>query len=501
MDTRRISWARGRRAPGLARGPGAAEADHLVRADVGLRLRRRLRRACRSRDAGRDRGRRHPARRPAGLRHQPGGQRLVRPPCRRHQRAAAADPLGPHARAAGASTSRIGWTVALARSSPPLLGPWGFGAAVVGLALAWAYSAPPIRLKRNGWWGNTRRRRLLRGPALVHRRRGHGRRAAGLARSSLLAALYSVGAHGIMTLNDFKSVEGDRRMGIGSLPVRLGVDRAARVACLVMAAAAAGRRRRCCSPGAARSMPAIVALLLLAQLRPDEPPAARARASWRPGTTPPAPRFYVLGMLVGAFALRRRAGGRMTAAPLGWLGIVRLGLVQTALGAIVVLTTSTLNRVMVVELALPAMLPGAAGRPALRRADRCARASATARTSAAGARPGSSAAWRCWRSGGVARRRWPPPGWRPASWPASRSRSLAFLLIGVGVGAAGTSLLVLLAKRVDAAPAGRGGHHRLADDDRRLRRHRRRRRPACSTRSRRRAWSRSPAASSPSPSC
>ncbi len=41
---------------------------------------------------------------------------------------------------------------------------------------------------------------------------------------------------------------------------------------------------------------------------------------------------------------------------LGWLGIIRLGLVQTSLGAIVVLTTSTLNRVMVVELALPAML-------------------------------------------------------------------------------------------------------------------------------------------------
>ncbi|MBX9747155.1 MAG: BCD family MFS transporter [Hyphomonadaceae bacterium] len=49
----------------------------------------------------------------------------------------------------------------------------------------------------------------------------------------------------------------------------------------------------------------------------------------------------------------------MTAAHLGWLGIVRLGLVQSALGAIVVLTTSTLNRVMVVEYALPAMLPAA----------------------------------------------------------------------------------------------------------------------------------------------
>ena len=46
-------------------------------------------------------------------------------------------------------------------------------------------------------------------------------------------------------------------------------------------------------------------------------------------------------------------------APLSWWGICRLGLVQTSLGAIVVMTTSTLNRVMVVELALPAMLPGA----------------------------------------------------------------------------------------------------------------------------------------------
>lgn len=43
---------------------------------------------------------------------------------------------------------------------------------------------------------------------------------------------------------------------------------------------------------------------------------------------------------------------------LSWLGIARLGLIQTSLGAIIVLTTSTLNRVMVVEMALPAMLPG-----------------------------------------------------------------------------------------------------------------------------------------------
>ncbi|MEM7668052.1 MAG: BCD family MFS transporter [Pseudomonadota bacterium] len=49
----------------------------------------------------------------------------------------------------------------------------------------------------------------------------------------------------------------------------------------------------------------------------------------------------------------------MTQRPLSWAGIIRLGLVQTALGAIVVLTTSTINRIMVVELGLAAMVPGA----------------------------------------------------------------------------------------------------------------------------------------------
>lgn len=52
-----------------------------------------------------------------------------------------------------------------------------------------------------------------------------------------VALLYSIGAHGIMTLNDFKSVNGDRRLGIASVPVRLGVARAARLACAVMAGA------------------------------------------------------------------------------------------------------------------------------------------------------------------------------------------------------------------------------------------------------------------------
>ena len=48
----------------------------------------------------------------------------------------------------------------------------------------------------------------------------------------------------------------------------------------------------------------------------------------------------------------------MNAPIFGWFQIIRLGLIQACLGAVVVVTTSTLNRIMVVELALPALLPG-----------------------------------------------------------------------------------------------------------------------------------------------
>jgi chlorophyll synthase len=47
----------------------------------------------------------------------------------------------------------VGWTV-LSLLVASALGRWGFCAAVAGLLLAWAYSAPPVRLKENGWFGN-----------------------------------------------------------------------------------------------------------------------------------------------------------------------------------------------------------------------------------------------------------------------------------------------------------------------------------------------------------
>jgi chlorophyll/bacteriochlorophyll a synthase len=114
------------------------------------------------------------------------------------------------------------------------LGLWVFYATIVGLAAAWAYSAPPLRLKNNGWWGNA-------AVALCYEGLPWFTAAAAMmamrppAEIIYLALLYSVGAHGIMTLNDFKAVEGDRQMGVGSLPVQLGEAVAAKLACVVMA--------------------------------------------------------------------------------------------------------------------------------------------------------------------------------------------------------------------------------------------------------------------------
>jgi chlorophyll synthase len=52
----------------------------------------------------------------------------------------------------------------------------------------------------------------------------------------LVAIAYAIGAHGIMTLNDFKALKGDKALGINSLPVQLGPEKAAKIACYVMAA-------------------------------------------------------------------------------------------------------------------------------------------------------------------------------------------------------------------------------------------------------------------------
>lgn len=134
---------------------------------------------------------------------------------------------------------------------------------------------------------------------------------------------------------------------------------------------------------------------------------------------------------------------------MGWGGIARLGLVQAAIGSIVVLATSTLNRVMVVELALPAVFPGLL--VALHYAVQMAR-TRVGHGSDVGGRLTS------WIVGGMGVLAIGGVGAagsvalmavnRPAGMIAAIA---AYTVIGLGVGACGTSLLVLLAKSVDAA--------------------------------------------------
>ena len=136
---------------------------------------------------------------------------------------------------------------------------------------------------------------------------------------------------------------------------------------------------------------------------------------------------------------------------LSWIEIVRLGLVQTALGAIVVLTTSTLNRVMVVELALPAMLPGALA--GLHYGIQLSRPRWGHGSDLGGRRtPWIIAGMGVLALGGVLAAI--ATAWMAASlWSGLALSFVAFILIGGGVGAAGTSLLALLA--TDTAPQRR----------------------------------------------
>jgi BCD family chlorophyll transporter-like MFS transporter len=136
----------------------------------------------------------------------------------------------------------------------------------------------------------------------------------------------------------------------------------------------------------------------------------------------------------------------MAAAPLGWLGIVRLGLVKTALGAIVVLTTTTINRVMVVELALPVMLPGAL--VAFHYALQVLRPQIGHGSDVGGRRtPWIIGGMAVLAAGGVGAAI--ATAWMSTNlWAGIALAVVAFGLVGLGVAGAGTSLLVLLALRV-----------------------------------------------------
>lgn len=194
----------------------------------------------------------------------------------------------------------IAWTI-LSLAVAALIGPWVFAAAIFGLASAWAYSAPPFRLKANGWWGNGIVGLCYEGLPWFT---GAAALTGGLPAWPVLAlaALYSIGAHGIMTLNDFKSIEGDTRMGVRSLPVQLGVRGAAVTACVVMAVpqvivvALLAAWDRPVHAGIVAAL-AVAQLVLMKRFLADP----KEKAIWYSGL---GVTLYVLGMLAAAFAVR-----------------------------------------------------------------------------------------------------------------------------------------------------------------------------------------------------
>ncbi|MEM9315907.1 MAG: chlorophyll synthase ChlG [Pseudomonadota bacterium] len=183
-----------------------------------------------------------------------------------------------------------------------LLGTWVVAATAIGLALAWAYSAPPFRLKLNGWYGNAAVGISYEGLAWITGTAVLLGGAIPPGEVLWLACLYSLGAHGIMTLNDFKSIDGDRQIGIRSLPAQLGAERAAKLACVVMALpqlAVIALHLHWGVTWAAVGVGISLALQLAAMGRLLRDPLGLA--PWYNGT---GVTLYVLGMMLSAVALR-----------------------------------------------------------------------------------------------------------------------------------------------------------------------------------------------------
>ncbi len=183
-----------------------------------------------------------------------------------------------------------------------LVGRWVLLATLVGVAIGWAYSAPPLRLKVSGLAGPAACALAYEGLTWFT---GASVMAGGLPPGRVLAllGLYSIGAFGIMTLNDFKAVAGDRATGIRSLPVVLGIAAAARVACIVMLVPQGAVVALLAAWGAPWSA-GVVAALTLGQaglmLRLLGDPTARTPWFNATGTT-----LYVFGMLAAAIGVGR----------------------------------------------------------------------------------------------------------------------------------------------------------------------------------------------------
>ncbi len=180
------------------------------------------------------------------------------------------------------------------------LGSWVLAATIVALFFGWAYSSPPLRFKRSGWLGPMVCALSYEGLSWFT---GASVMVGGLPSITVIIVLllYSLGAHGIMTLNDFKAVQGDREMGLRSLPVTMGVHRAALLACGVMALAQIAVIALLLGEGLTLSAIIVLAFTLVQvalMIRLIGDPAKYA--PWYNAT---GVSLYVLGMLASALGL------------------------------------------------------------------------------------------------------------------------------------------------------------------------------------------------------
>jgi len=183
------------------------------------------------------------------------------------------------------------------------LGRWGFIATAAALVFAWGYSMPPFRFKQNGWIGNLAVGLSYEGLAWITGAAvalGGGRPPFEV---FVFALLYSLGAHGIMTLNDFKSREGDLEMGVNSIPALHGPKGAAHAATwtmLVPQMVVVALLLNWGAPVAALTVVGLMAVQSVMLRRLILEPTAE-RALWMSAFGVPV---FVTGMMVTAFALR-----------------------------------------------------------------------------------------------------------------------------------------------------------------------------------------------------
>ncbi|ABZ83860.1 bacteriochlorophyll synthetase bchg [Heliomicrobium modesticaldum Ice1] len=170
---------------------------------------------------------------------------------------------------------------------------------LVGLFIAYIYSAPPLRLKQNGWFGNTAcALTYVTLPWIA----GNYLFDSVTPEQTIVAFLYAIGSHGFMTMNDFKSVEGDKACGLRSMVVMYGVEGAVKIALNMLMASQLLVALYVAAQGHYIGSAVLVALLL-AQL-PFQPKLKKDPKRLAPWYNATANSFFILSMMAAAFTLK-----------------------------------------------------------------------------------------------------------------------------------------------------------------------------------------------------